>query len=180
MKTATLLTVLFLSFACASCKTQETKADAEPCARLAILATRDVLTRCDAGAREVGEIQSLFTDRRIQLGLLEQDIRKLQEETQDEQAKEAKFDLLRDKLRQFAEEERRLRQDVAKEETARFKPILEKVYQVVDEYSKSKNIGAIQERGSFVYYNKALDITDEIVKQVNLAIASAKDVDRFK
>jgi outer membrane protein len=176
MKTIAVCSVLFASLLCASCQldgSTAAKGDAEPGTKLAVISSRDILTRCDTGAKVIGEIQSKYSDRRIQLGLLEQDIRKLREDTKDGQTKGPQTDLLRDKFQAYAQEERKLQQEVGQEEGARFKPILEVVNKVLDAYAKEKNISAIQERGAFVYFNRALDITEEIIKRVNQEIAKA-------
>lgn len=172
MKTSFPLLALFVLLSCMACKTdggKEEKPVAEPAIPLAVIGTRDVLTQCEAGARIVRDIQAKFSDRRIRLGLLEQDIRALREETKDQPPQGPKHALLQTRLQEFAEEERRLRQDVALEESAQFKPVLELLSRVVEDYSRENGLAAIQERGTFVYYRRSLDITQEIIERVNRA-----------
>ena len=172
MKHIAFLIVLIISLLCISCQPEEkkeTKADVAQAVKIAIISSRDILTRCDAGVKIISDIQSRFSSRRIQLGLLEQDVRKLQEDVKDVSVKGPKSTLLQDKLQAYAEEEHKFRQDVAQEESVQFKPILESVNKILDEYAKEKNISAIQERGAFVYFNRSLDITDEVIKRVNQA-----------
>jgi Skp family chaperone for outer membrane proteins len=171
MKSIALLSVLLASILCASCQLDGKQGAAEPGTKIAVISLRDILTRCDTGAKVIGDIQSRYSDRRIQLGLLEQDIRKLREETKDGQVKGRQADLLRVKFQTYAQEERKLQQDVRQEEGLQFKPILEVVNKVLDAYAKEKNLSAIQERVAFVYYNRDLDITEDIIKRVNQEIA---------
>lgn len=171
MKSFALVTALLASLLCISCRTEEkqaTQPDATKPLKIAIISSRDILTRCDAGGQAVKDIQSKFSDRRITMGLLEQDIRKLQEEVKGSQVKGPKSNLLQDKLQAYAEEERKLRQDVGQEESARFKPIADVVNRVLEQYAKEHNVSAIQERGTFAYYDRSLDITDEIITWVNV------------
>jgi outer membrane protein len=170
MKSSTLLAMLFMALFCVSCQSEDkkgTKTESTPAMKIAVISSRDVLTRCDIGAQTVSDIQGKFSDQRIQLGVLEQDIRKLQEEMVNTQGKSPKAPLLQEKLQAYAEGERKLRQEVGQEENVRFKPIADVINKVLDEYAKQNNLSGIQERGVYVYYNPALDITEEIIKRVN-------------
>ncbi len=172
MKLTPLFVSIILSVLCLSCKldeSQEAKKESEPTTKLAIISSRDILTKCDAGAQVISFIQSKFSERRIQLGLLEQDIRKLQEDTSNSTEFGPKKKLLQEKLRNYTEEERKLRQEVAQEEAVQFKPVLERVNKTLTDYAKEKNISAVQERGTFVYFDRSLDITEIIINRVNLA-----------
>jgi len=172
MKTRLPLLALIVLLSCIACKSEgrkEEKHVAEQPVPIAVIGTRDVLTQCEAGARIVRDIQAKFSDRRIRLGLLEQDIRALREETRGQPPQGPKHGLLLTRLQEFAEEERRLRQDVAQEESEQFRPVLEQLSRVVEDYSRESGIAAIQERGTFVYYRRSLDITQEIIERVNRA-----------
>lgn len=137
--------------------------------KLAIISFRDILTRCDKGVVTISEIQKKFSSQRARLSVLEQDILKLEEAVKGSPVKGPNSALLQEKLQTYAAEERKLVQEVTQEEGIQFKPILEVVNKVLDEYAKEKSISAIQERGAFVYFHHSLDITEEIIKRVNLA-----------
>lgn len=172
MKLTPLFVAIILSALCLSCKLdelQETKKEPDPATKLAIISSREILTKCDAGAQVISFIQSKFSERRIQLGLMEQDIRKLQEDTANATEFGPKKKLLQEKLNIYTEAERKLRQEVSQEEAVQFKPVLETVNKILTEYAKEKNISAVQERGTFVYFNRSLDITEIIINRVNLA-----------
>jgi outer membrane protein len=163
-----LLCIVLLCMSCQPEDKKDTKSNTASVMKIAIISSRDVLTRCDAGARIVSEIQGKFSDQRIDLGLLEQDIRKLQDDVKSPTDKNPKAALLQDKLQAYAEAERKLRQAVVQEESVRFKPIADEINKVLDIYAKEKHLSGIQERGMYVYYDRSLDITEEIIKRVNL------------
>lgn len=147
----------------------EVKTEASPAPRLAIISYRDVLTRCDQGAKIVGEIQGKFSERRIQMSLLEQDIRKLQDEVKGTTGKGPKTELLQDKIQKFTEEDQKFRQEVSQEENQRFAPLVESVNKTLVAYAKEKGISAVQERAAFIFFENSLDITEDIIKRVNQA-----------
>ncbi|MBI4806824.1 MAG: OmpH family outer membrane protein [Desulfovibrio sp.] len=147
----------------------EAKTDVSPAPRMAIISYRDVLTRCEPGAKIVGEIQNKFADQRIQMGLLEQDIRKLQDEVRGSAVKGPKATLLQDKIQKFTEEDQKFRQEVSLEENQRFAPLIESVNKALVAYAKEKGISTIQERTAFIFFENSLDITDDIIKRVNQA-----------
>lgn len=137
--------------------------------RPAIISLRDVLVRCEWGTKVIADIQGRFSERRIQLGLLEQDIKTLQEQMQSDGKKGPKASLLRQKFQAYAEQEQKLREDVGQEESQRFGPVLELVNKVLAAYIKEKQLSSIQDKAAFLYYANSMDITDEIVQRVNQA-----------
>lgn len=171
MKYAALLTALLLSTLCLAqvAQAQESKTPAQPPLKLAIINSREILTRCDKGAAVIAEIQNKFASQRARLGSLQQDVARLQEAAKGAPAKAQSAALLQEKLRTYAVEESKLVQEVTQEEAVRFRPILEVVNKVLEDYAKENGFTAIQERGSFVYFHRSLDITEEIIKRVNLA-----------
>lgn len=178
MKVFLFLPVLLTAFVLTACQPEpkqevkpetkpEVKAETNPAPRIAIISYRDVLTRCDQGTKIVSEIQDKFSDRRIQMGLLEQDIRKLQEAAKNAAAKDPKIALLQDKIQKFTEEDQKFRQEVNLEENQRFAPLIESVNKVLVAYAKEKGISAIQERAAFIFFENNMDITEDVIKRVN-------------
>lgn len=171
MKTHILLTALVTFVLCLSgpASAQEAKTPAPPAFKMAIINSRDILARCDKGAAAILEIQKKFSNQRARLDVLQQEVVKLQEAAKGAPAKGPKTVQFQEKLQTYAVEENKLVQEVAQEESVRFKPVLELVNKVLDEYARENGITAIQERGNFVYIHRSLDITEEIIKRVNLA-----------
>ena len=133
--------------------------------RIAVINTRDVLTKCEPGAQAISAIQNSFAERRKQMSGLEQELRKLQEEAKGEKSPAASQ--MQAKLQKFREEDQKFKQDLSQEEGLRLKPVADKINKVISDYAKSKGISGVQERGAFVYVDYSLDITDEIIKLVN-------------
>lgn len=171
MKSAAFLIALLAAVVCLSrpASAQETKAPAPPAFKMATINSRDILARCDRGAAVISEIQNKFASQRARLDVLQQEVVKLQEAAKGAPAKGPKTVQIQEKLQTYAVEENKLVQEVAQEESVRFKPVLELVNKVLDEYARENGITAIQERGNFVYIHRSLDITEEIIKRVNLA-----------
>jgi Skp family chaperone for outer membrane proteins len=178
MKFLAFLPALLAVFVLTSCQAEskqetkpetkpEAKVETNPAPRIAIISYRDILTKCDQGTKIVSEIQGKFSDRRIQMGLLEQDIRKLQETAKNAPAKDPKIALLQDRIQKFTEEDQKFRQEVNMEENQQFAPLIESVNKVLVAYAKEKGISAIQERAAFIFFENSLDITEDIIKRVN-------------
>jgi len=141
-----------------------------PChaqSKLAVINTREVLTKCEPGAQAINSIQNSFAERRKQMGAMEQEIIKLQEEAKAKGEKSTAAILLQTKFQKFQEEDQKFKQDLTQEEGIKLKPVADKITKVISDYAKSKGISAIQERGVFVYFDYSLDITDDIIKLVN-------------
>jgi len=145
---------------------------ASPCmaqTKLAVINSREVLTRCDDGAKAVKAIEAKFADRKAQMAALEQEVLRLQEEVKAKGEKSPKNQEFRTKLAKFREADQLFRQDVKQEESQKFKPIADKIAKVLSDYAKEKGLQGIQERGLYVYIDPGMDISSEIIKRVNRA-----------
>jgi outer membrane protein len=143
---------------------------ASPClaqTKLVVINTRDVLTKCDEGAKTVKAIEAKFADRKKQMAALEQEVLTLQEDVKAKGEKSPKFQELKTKAVKFQREDQRFRQDVNQEESQKFKPLADKIAKILSDYAKEKGIQGIQERGLYVYVDPGMDITDEIITKVN-------------
>jgi Skp family chaperone for outer membrane proteins len=171
VKSTAFMTALLALALCLSspASAQEAKPTAQPALKLAVINSREALARSNKGVAAISEIQSKFSNQRRELGVLQQEILKLQAAGQKPQTRGPNTAQLQQKLQAYGAAERKLIQEVSQEEGARFKPIIEVLHKVVEEYAKENGITAIQDSGSFVYFDSSLDITEEIIKQVNLS-----------
>jgi len=138
--------------------------------KIALVNLREVLTKCDAGVKAVGEMRTQFAARQQKLNEMKQEAMALQEQLKAKSPDAAqKSPELEAKVRKFAEEEAQLRKDIAAEEETRLKPIVEKITGVVRAYGQEKKLAGVQDRALFMYYEPSMDITEEILKRVNQA-----------
>lgn len=131
--------------------------------RVAVVNTREVLTKCNLGAQAVAQIQVKYDKRRRELADLEADVRRLHQEAQAQQAK-ARYE---EQLARLRRESQNLQQEIAREESEKFKPVLERLNAVLVEYAKEHKLDGIQDRGQYLYIAPAMDITEEIIGRVN-------------
>lgn len=138
--------------------------------KIALVNLREVLAKCDAGAKAGAELRTLFTARQQKLAEMKQEALALQEQLRTKSPEKApKSPELEAKVRKVNEDEARLRKDIAAEEETRLKPIIEKATATIRAYAQEKKLAGVQDRGSFLYFDPSMDITDEIVKRMNQA-----------
>jgi len=154
-----LVSVMFVVFLAAPCLAQT---------KLAVINSRDVLTKCDLGVQAIKDIDAKFADRKKTMADMQQEVVRLQEEVKPKGDKSPKAQELQTKFNKFREEDQKFRQDLNQEEAQKFKPIADKVNKVLSVYAKEKGLQGIQERSTYVYVDPELDVTDEIIKRVNL------------
>jgi outer membrane protein len=137
--------------------------------KIALVNLREVLSKCDAGVKAVGEMRAMFAARQQKLNEMKQEGMALQAQLKGKASDKSKSGELEAKIRKVAEEEGQLRKDIAAEEETRLKPIVEKVTGVVRAYAQEKKLTGVQDRALFMYYDPSLDVTEEILKRVNQA-----------
>ncbi|MYL85334.1 hypothetical protein GTA51_19760 [Desulfovibrio aerotolerans] len=135
--------------------------------RIAVVNSREILTKCNAGAKLVKGIQDKFADRRQEAAKLEQWAGKLQKEASESNIKDARKKDIMAELQQIGDKLQQFTRDVTQEENIQFKPVVDKVNQALGEYAKQKGISGIQDRANYVYVGPDMDITEEIIKKVN-------------
>lgn len=135
--------------------------------RIAVVNSREILTKCNAGTNLVKGIQNKFADRRQEAAKLEQWAGKLQKEATESNIKDARKKEIMNELQQIGDKLQQFTRDVAQEENIQFKPVVDKVNQALGEYAKQKGISGIQDRANYVYVGPDMDITEEIIKKVN-------------
>lgn len=163
--------ILFFPFVALSLLALPAHAEVKnPQAKIALCNTRDVLTKCDAGAKAIDEIKAMFADRQEKLNALRQEVVALQNSAKSTGLeKNLKKNDLEAKARKYAQDEAELRRDVAVQEEAKLKPIAEKIGAVLKAYGQEKGLTGIQELSLYLYSDPSLDVTDEILRRVNQA-----------
>ena len=98
---------------------------------MAVINSREVVTKCNDGMRVSEEIQRHFADRRDGMKNQEEAIRKLQNDPALSDPKPGKKDELQRLAKVYMEAGQQFRQDVSNEEAVKFKPVLDKVNKVL-------------------------------------------------
>ncbi|MFP5222714.1 MAG: OmpH family outer membrane protein [Acidobacteriota bacterium] len=138
--------------------------------KIALVNLREVLAKCEVGAKAGAELRAVFTPRQQKLAEMKQEALALQEQLKAKAPeKSPKSAELEAKVRKVNEDEALLRRDIAAEEETRLKPIIEKATATIRAYGQEKKLAGVQDRGSFLYFDPSLDITDEIIKRMNQA-----------
>jgi outer membrane protein len=135
--------------------------------KIAVINSREVLTKCDLGVQALKDIDAKFADRKKMMAATQQELRTLQEEVKSAGEKSPKFKEFQTMLNKFREDDQKFRQDVSQDEAQKIKPIAEKVNKILADYAKEKGLQGIQEKSTYVYLDPAMDVTDEIIKRVN-------------
>jgi len=137
--------------------------------RVAVVNTREVLTKCNLGAQAVAQIQVKYDKRRRELAELEADVQRLHQEAQAPQAKPQAKARYEEQLARLRRESQNLQQEIAREESEKFKPVLERLNAVLSEYAREHKLDGIQDRSQYLYLAPSMDITEEIIGRVNKA-----------
>lgn len=156
-----LLLSLGLATLCAGCQFGETKP------AMAVMNTREVLTKCDAGMKAAEEVREKFASRQDALKKREEALAKLQADPAVADPKSGKRAELEALARQYAADSQALRKDVSEEESLKFKPIVDRINKTLAEYATEHNLNAIQDKSGFAYINPAIDITQAIIKKLD-------------
>jgi outer membrane protein len=135
----------------------------------AVIDFKAAVNGCNAGIQARQDIQHVFADRQNDLKNQEEAIRKLQNDPGLADPKSGKKDELQRLLNAYAPASQQFRQDVAAEEAAKFKPVLDKINKVLAEYAKEHGLVSVQDKNGFAYVDPSIDITEEIVKRVDQA-----------
>ena len=146
--------------------------------KIGVMNVQKIIVLCDAGKEAKGrfeirmkELQGKFKGEEDALIALQKDIEKKSSAWSEEMKSE--------KVREFQKMQRELR---AKTEDARFElkqlqdkelePILKALEGVVDKYGKDNGYTVIfDSKNGVIYFNNAIDVSDTIVKQLNVAMA---------
>lgn len=136
---------------------------------MAVINTRDVITKCDAGMKAAEEVRGKFVSRQEALKKQEEAIERLKVEPALSDPKSGKREALESLVRQFVADNQALRKNVGEEEAARFKPVVDKINKILAEYAKEHGLVSVQDKNGFAYIAPAIDITEAIIKKVDEA-----------
>ena len=170
-----IMRIAALVFFCATCLAVTDQAFAET--KIGVMNVQKIITLCDAGKSAKGrfeakmkELQGKFQSEQDTLVNLQQEIEKKSsawsEEKKTDKARE--FQKLRRELKEKNDDANfELKQLQEKE----LQPILKALEGVVDAYGKKNGYTAILDvKGGVIYYDKSVEISDEIVKDLNVAM----------
>ena len=158
---AVILFLLSLVTFCAGCQ------PGAPKPTMAVMSTREVITKCNAGLKAAEEVRGKFAPRQEALKKQEEAIEKLKADpaaSDQKSGKRAELDTL---TRQYVADAQTLRRDIGEEEAARFKPVVDKINKALDAYAKEHGLFSVQDKNGFAYVSPAIDITDEIIRLVD-------------
>ncbi len=171
-----LLTGVFLLLACF---TARNSVAADP--KIGVINVQKIIVSCDAGkaAKErfdvkMKELQGSFKKEEEDLKMMQEEIKKKSSAWSEEKKAE--------KVREYQKNGRELQ---AKTEDARFEmkqlqdkelePILKALEKVVEKYGKEKGFTVILDsKNGVIYFDDAIEVSDEITKKLNEAMAAAK------
>jgi outer membrane protein len=134
---------------------------------MAVINTKEVLTKCNDGIRIVEELQKQFAERQEQLKAQEESIQKLRQNPAVSDPKSGKREELQTLVQKLMEDSQKLRQDVGDVEAVKFKPVVDKVNKALAAYAKEHGLVSVQDKTGFAYIDPSIDITDAIIKQVD-------------
>ncbi|EKO37883.1 MAG: outer membrane protein [Solidesulfovibrio magneticus str. Maddingley MBC34] len=148
---------------CSGCQMLESKPTT------AVINTRDVITKCNAGMQAAEKVRAKFAARQDALKKQEEAIEKLKIDPALNDPKTGKQAELEKLARQYVADTQTLRKDVGEEEAATFKPIVDRINKVLAAYSKEHGLLSVQDKNGFAFIDPRIDITEDIIKLVDEA-----------
>lgn len=162
MKLRVVLPLLFgLVTVCTGCQFDAAKPT------MAVMSTRDVITKCDIGMKAAEEVRGKFVSRQEALKKQEEALAKLKADPTLADPKSGKRAELEALARQYVADSQTLRKDIGDEETVKFKPIVDRINKVLADYAKEHGLVSVQDKNGFTYIDPSIDITDAIIKKVD-------------
>ena len=155
------LLVLGALLLCSGCQMLESKPT------MAVLNTREVITKCNAGMQAAEKVRAKFAARQDALKKQEEAIENLKTDpalNDPRSGKQAELDKL---ARQYVADAQALRKDVGEEEAVTFKPIVDRINKVLAQYAKEHHLLSVQDKNGFAYSDPSIDITEAIIKLVD-------------
>jgi len=157
------LLVLGALLVCSGCQMLENKPT------MAVINTREVITKCNAGMQAAEKVRAKFAARQDALKKQEEAIEKLKTDpalNDPRSGKQAELDKL---ARQYMADAQALRKDVGEEEAVTFKPIVDRINKVLADYAKEHSLLSVQDKNGFAFIDPKIDITEAIIKLVDAA-----------
>lgn len=141
-----------------------------------------ILNKSEAGLKAKEQLEGKYKNMKKDLDKQEADLEKLRADIQkqemvlSQEAKNSKTEEFRKKIRDFQDAYRAYQQKLKAEEESLYKPILEQVKKVVEEYGKKNGYILILDRMStgVVFLDSSIDITEEITVELNRVMRAKK------
>lgn len=150
--------------------------------RVAVVDMQDVLQKCEPGAAALKSLKGKFDDMKADLDKRKNEIEKMRADLEKQnmalsaEAKQEKQMAMQVKLRDFQELYQSYTQKMKTEEDKVSKPIIDTLLKVIQDFGKKNGYTAILDRkgGGLLYYEDGLDVTNQIVTEVNSAWKNRK------
>jgi|GEM_PF-6714624 len=157
------LLVLGALLLCSGCQMLESKPT------MAVINTREVITKCNAGMQAAEKVRAMFATRQDTLKKQEDVIAQLKADPALNDPKTGKRAELEKLVRQYVADTQTLRKDVGEEEAVMFKPVVDRINKVLAQYAKENGLLSVQDKNGFAYIDPRIDITEAIIKLVDAA-----------
>lgn len=148
---------------CSGCQPFESKPTT------AVINTRDVVTKCNAGLQATEKVRAKFAARQDALKKQEEALEKLKADPTLSDPRSGKQAELEKLARQYVADAQALRKDVGEEEAVTFKPIVDRINKVLVDYAKEHGLLSVQDKNGFAFIDPRIDITEAIIKLVDAA-----------
>ena len=158
-----LLLVLGALLLCSGCQMLESKPT------MAVINTREVITKCNAGMQAAEKVRTKFAARQDALKKREEAIENLKTDPALNDPRSGKQAELEKLARQYVADAQALRKDVGEEEAVTFKPIVDRINKVLADYAKEHGLLSVQDKNGFAFIDPKIDITEAIIKLVDAA-----------
>jgi outer membrane protein len=155
------LLVLGVVLLCSGCQMIEGKPT------MAVINTREVITKCNAGMQAAEKVREKFATRQDTLKKQEDAIARLKADPTLNDPRTGKQVELEKLVRQYVVDAQALRKDVGEEEAVMFKPIVDRTNKVLAQYTKDHGLLSVQDKNGFAYIDPSIDITDVVIKLVD-------------
>jgi outer membrane protein len=148
--------------------------------KIAYVEVQRVLETSEPGKKALGQLTQRFEDMRSELDRERANVEKMREELQKQSlvlSQDAQEDLeseLRTKVREFQEMFQAYQTRMQQEEQELSQPIIDILFDVINEYGKKHEYSVIFDaQGSgLIYASESLNITDQIIEELNKAWAA--------
>jgi len=164
MKLAKILAVtLFFGVFCTSLSS---RAEDKPFP-IAVVSSHDVLLKSDQGAQVAKDLDAKFSDRRKQLVKDAQELEQLQKDANAPKASESKIKVFTTKRDKYIAETQKLQIELRQAELVAFKPVGDRIRDILQNYLKEKGLKGIQDSSGYIVVDPSLDITNAIIERMN-------------
>jgi len=134
---------------------------------IAVVSGQDVVLKSDQGIQIAKNLDAKFGDRKSQLAKDQQELLQLKKDADAPNASASKTKAFQTKRDKFVADSQRLQIEVRQAEIEAFKPLVDKLRGLLQDYAKEKGLKGIQDRTGYLFADSSIDITDEMIKRIN-------------